>query len=290
VSPLARGGDVRAMKADVRDRAASLPRIVKVPLKFLRLLARITVALVPSELRHMAEGERLRRRHGLVTVGRDFGYQIRDDVEFGEGCKLGGPVLITDATIGDFTYIEPGCRVSAVDIGKYCSIGPYCIVGAAEHPTDKYVSSHPRFYMAAPHFRYDLVDSETHHSWVRTRIGHDVWMGAGATVLGGVNVGHGAIIGAGAVVTKDVPAYAVVGGVPARILRYRFADEVIRSLLGSTWWDRDDAWFRDNLHLMVDAEALHAHHRGHSAAPTGPGANGRGRGGSDAGTTLRPQL
>ena len=240
----------------LQDRARHLPEGIRRPLKLVRSLVRVVVALVPSGIRRMVVKERLRRRHRLVTVGWDFDYQIRDDVTFGEACKLGGPVLITDATIGDFTYIEPGCRVSSVAIGKYCSIGPYAIVGAAQHPIATFASSHPRFYMAAPHFRYDLVEDERHESWMKARVGHDVWVGAGATVLGGVQVGDGAIVGAGAVVTKDVPPYAVVGGVPAKVLRYRFAPDVIDALLEIAWWDRDEQWLRDNLDAMTDVDTL----------------------------------
>jgi acetyltransferase-like isoleucine patch superfamily enzyme len=240
----------------LRSWMSRLPRGVKAPLKVVRAVWRVALAVVPSGLRRMAVREGLRRRHGLISVGWDFDYQIRDDVTFGYACKLGGPVLITDAAIGDFTYIEPGCRISSVDIGKYCSIGPYSIVGAAQHPIDTLVSSHPRFYMAAPHFKYDLVEADSHDSWIRTQVGHDVWMGAGATVLGGVRVGDGAIVGAGAVVTKDVPPYAVVGGVPAKVIRYRFPPEVIDLLLELAWWDRDTDWLRENLGLMMDVEKL----------------------------------
>jgi len=74
----------------------------------------------------------------------------------------------------------------------------------------------------------------------RTRIGNDVWIGAGATLLGkggGLTIGDGAIVGAGSVVTKDVPPYAIVGGNPARIIRYRFDEAIIRRLLALKWWD-----------------------------------------------------
>lgn len=243
---------------DIRSR---LPASVKGPLRLVRSAVRLLIALVPSGVRRMVVRQRLRRRHGLVSVGWDLDYQIREDVTFGRGCKLGGPVLITDASIGDFTYIEPGCRVSSVDIGKYCSIGPYCIVGAADHPVSDFVSSHPRFYMAAPHFGYDLADEELRGSFERSRIGNDVWLGAGAAVLGGVTVGDGAIIGAGAVVTRDVEPYAIVGGVPARLIRHRFDPDTVRVVRDAAWWDRDDEWLRANLPLMTDVQAFVRQHR-----------------------------
>jgi len=71
----------------------------------------------------------------------------------------------------------------------------------------------------------------------RTQIGNDVWIGARAIVLDGISIGDGAVIAAGAVVTKDVPPYAIVGGVPAKLIRYRFEDDVIQELLKWKWWD-----------------------------------------------------
>lgn len=72
-------------------------------------------------------------------------------------------------------------------------------------------------------------------------IGNDVWIGAGVFIKGGIKIGDGAVIAAHAVVTKDVPPYAIVGGVPAKILKYRFTDDVIRKLLDLKWWDYDIA-------------------------------------------------
>jgi acetyltransferase-like isoleucine patch superfamily enzyme len=151
--------------------------------------------------------------------------------------------------VGAFTYINGGSEVSDADIGRYCSIAREVIIGPGAHPID-FLTTHPlasdpsglsanmagdKTYAA---FALTAL-SKSHADPGRTIIGDDVWIGARAIVLRGVTVGTGAIIGAGAVVTKDVAPYQIVAGVPARVLRGRFAPEMIARLLASRWWMRD---------------------------------------------------
>jgi len=123
-------------------------------------------------------------------------------------------------------------------IGAFCSIGEHVFVGLrGRHPTH-WLTTHPAFYSTQGQAGTSLVDYTTFSEYTgRTRIGNDVWISARALILGGLTVGHGAIVAAGAVVTQDVPPYAIVGGVPARILRMRFNDEVVSELLSLRWWD-----------------------------------------------------
>ena len=224
---------------------------------------RVLSALARDGVRELIRRRSLRRRHGLVALGEPFTYQIGPDVTFGRNCRLGGPAYITASSLGDYTYVEVGSRISHAQIGRFCSLAPYAMVGLAEHPTHM-VGTHPFLYRHIPSLGYDLVDHDAFDELRRTTLGHDVWVGTGAIVRGGVHVGHGAVIGAGAVVTSDVPPYAIYAGVPARLVRYRFDPETVAALLEIQWWYRDRAWLERNRALLRDVPALVARYR----APT----------------------
>ena len=146
--------------------------------------------------------------------------------------------------IGAFSYSLSRCDLH-MNIGRYCSIAAGVVLMGSSHPDD-WVSSHPFSHNPGPisGIRAYLEDIKSTHFPLKTfqrgdafaHIGHDVWIGDQAMIKRGVTIGHGAIIGARAVVTKDVPPYAIVGGVPARIIRYRFDDALIERLLASQWW------------------------------------------------------
>jgi acetyltransferase-like isoleucine patch superfamily enzyme len=125
--------------------------------------------------------------------------------------------------VGDYSYIGEGTKVfGGVTIGRYCSIANNVMIGVPPHNLEAFTTFELWSSLAIP----------------ATEIGHDVWIGTGAIILAGANVGIGAVVGAGSVVTKDVPAYAIVAGNPARMLRMRFPAERIVRLLASKWWER----------------------------------------------------
>ncbi len=151
-------------------------------------------------------------------------------------------------SVGRYTYPKvppvicyPG-DVGNVRIGAFTSIAQGCaIFSGGEHPPD-WVTTFPlRICMGLPGRREDGLP----RSKGNVTIGNDVWLGYQSTILSGVNIGDGAIVAAGAVVTSDVPPYAIVAGVPAKILRYRFAAEQIEQLLKIAWWNWKDEVIRD---------------------------------------------
>lgn len=120
-----------------------------------------------------------------------------------------------------------------VEIGKYTSVGPNVSVYTQNHPVNT-LSTHPYFYEK----QFNLVEKDT-LAPATTKIGHDVWIGQNAVILPGCkHVGTGSIIGAGAIVTKDVPAYAIVAGNPAKVIKYRFDKKQCDRLLSRMWWDK----------------------------------------------------
>lgn len=141
--------------------------------------------------------------------------------------------------VGRFTYGAPKFVLfpssPAARIGSFCSIADeVTFITGGEHDTER-VTTYPLDMMLGD-FSLPWVE----HSRGPITIGNDVWIGYGATILSGVNIGHGAVIGARSVVAADVPPYAVVAGNPARLLRYRFAPDVVRELLALAWWDWDE--------------------------------------------------
>ena len=167
-------------------------------------------------------------------------------------------------SIGAYTYSRPDTTLQGVwGIGRYCSIGAGVQIGGGEHPTD-WLSTHPFQYGQASvsrrwSQRKDFVYRNRPKPVMLGAIGNDVWFGTNAIVRRGVNIGDGAVIGAGAVVTKDVPPYAIVGGSPARVIRYRFPPETIERLRRVQWWNYTadsllDVRFSNIDHALDDVE------------------------------------
>lgn len=165
------------------------------------------------------------------------GARLSGKVEVGENCIIYQATIAGNVEIGRNTTLwGPGIhvvgRVEGVRIGSFCSIARYVSVQEDNHDIERTTS----YFIEKNVFKTRPPVNE-YHSRGEIRIGHDVWIGAGAQVLSGVNVGTGAVIGAGAIVTHDVPPYAIVGGNPARVIRFRFSPSVVDALLASAWWD-----------------------------------------------------
>lgn len=163
---------------------------------------------------------------------------------------LNREVLITKSFVDNYTYIADGSRFFNTTIGKYCSIGPGVRCGMGKHPSRDFVSTFPAFFSTAGQAQICFANKNYFMELEPIKIGNDVWIGANAIILDGVNIGHGAIIGAGAVVTKNVPDYAVAVGVPAKVIRYRFTPEQIEFLNKDQWWNKNEKWLQENYHEM----------------------------------------
>lgn len=156
--------------------------------------------------------------------------------------KIEPGAVVINCAIDRHSYIGSCSTIVHATIGSFCSIANHVKIGGAMHPTH-FVSTSPVFLS-----HKDSVKTKyARHVYlpkIKTYIGSDVWIGEGVFIKAGVKVGTGSVIGMGAVVTKDVPEYAVVAGNPAKIIRFRFDENLIADLLASEWW-------------MLPAEKLH---------------------------------
>ena len=153
-----------------------------------------------------------------------------------------GPLCsIVDSVLGRRTYLAHSTIVANAEIGRFCSIGPKVRIGGLRtHPTNA-ISTSPIFYSISKLTGRPYVEKASkYQEHYRCYIGNDVWIGANSLILDGVSVGDGAIIAAGSVVTKNIEPYSIVGGVPAKFIRYRLDSNIANKLLALKWWEFED--------------------------------------------------
>lgn len=160
------------------------------------------------------------------------------DCTLGRYTEIAAGAKLEETVLGDYSYVMERSDIIYAQIGKFVNIASDVRVNPGNHPVE-WVSQHHFLYRMT---RYDLAghDDESFFAWRRLQkvvVGHDVWIGHRAIVLPGITIGNGAVVGAGTVVTRDVPPYTVVAGVPGRPIRSRFPEAVWRRLEQTAWWD-----------------------------------------------------
>lgn len=171
------------------------------------------------------------RRRGIKLATSLAGLSSHTRILVEEGVAISNVQFgCREVRIGAQSYLRSGCELFNVsEIGRFCSIGNGVVLGQdkAGHPLD-WVTTHPIAHEVESR-RYDAQLGAT-------TLGHDVWIGREAIVFEGVSIGTGAVVAARSVVTRDVPPYAIVAGVPARVVRFRFHEPLREQLLHSRWW------------------------------------------------------
>ena len=203
-----------------------------------------------------------RKKNITYHKGAFIGFSVQCEGSNGFGKNS----AIVGSKIGYGSYIAQGAKLAKASIGRYCSIGQNvdCIFG--KHPANTFVSTHPSFFATKTPVGFTYADKQyfeefatPHEGGYSITIGNDVWIGANVSLMDGVKIGDGAIVAANALVTKDVPPYTIVGGVPAKPIKKRFADDEIDFLLDFKWWDKPHPWIAEHAHLFRNIEEFMKH-------------------------------
>ena len=182
--------------------------------------------------------QRIQHKNKIFSFGISMRALSGNHINIGSGTEIDGLT-----TIGSYTYIGRNCTITRTKIGRYVSIGNNVTIGPGEHDLGR-LSTSSLFYESP----YNELTQR------QCIIENDAWIGVDAIIMRGIRVGIGAAVGANAVVTKDVPDYAVVAGVPAKILKYRFEDKKQALLLASQWWTKNLKEASDILEQIAKAQ------------------------------------
>lgn len=196
----------------------------------------------------------------IIKIGASGGYNNSYE---GKNLVNTGAV-VKNSKIGYATYISGNSTLLNIRIGRFCSIGQYVTNAFALHPSREWVSTHPAFYSPDNEIGLSFTDIQRFEekayldkeNGMQNEIGNDVWIGSYVKIMPGIRIGDGAIVATGSIVTKDVEPYAIVGGVPAKVIRNRFTNDQIKFLLNLKWWEKDLEWLNEKSYLFKNIEKL----------------------------------
>ena len=188
------------------------------------------------------------------VIGEDV---ILENAVLGAYIHLQSHSVFCDVSVGDYSFFAGYNQVYYATIGKFCSVASFARINATNHPTYDRIAQHHFTYRSK---RFGLGEDDADFFARRTEkgvvVGNDVWVGHNAVIMPGIAIGNGAVIGVGAVVTKDVEPYSIVAGVPARMIKMRFADDLIVKIERSKWWDWDHEELKERLADFRDMETF----------------------------------
>jgi chloramphenicol O-acetyltransferase type B len=201
------------------------------------------------QIKRVKQTYQLRKKNIIISVGCDL-----NNSEFGNNIYIGENITLVNSSIGDYSYINNNSKIKNTTIGKFCSIGPNVQIILGKHPAH-FISTHPIFYSNNKPFK-TFTDKTHIDEYDSVIIGNDVWIAEGVLIPGGVKIGDGAIITARSVVTKDVEPYSIVGGIPAKHIKYRFDDALIQKIHNSEWWNWEIEELRLNFQLFLNINSF----------------------------------
>lgn len=208
--------------------------------------------VIPSALRGLWRWNKRRQHRVRNNVIIDSRALFNNKTNFCGCNKVHRGASVRGSHIGRYTYVGPNSDVHDAKIGSFTSIGGNVKIITATHPVSEYVSTSPAFFSTRGQTVKTFVDDDLFSEMLEIEgwsaiIGNDVWIGENVLIKGGVKIGDGAVLAMGAVVTKDVPPYAIVGGIPAKIIKYRFSESQIKELQKIQWWNKSDEWLKKHI-------------------------------------------